>query len=241
MHRVHDARQAAEAARRLAEAGFDDWSLDLIFALPPELSRNWRRDLEQALALQPSHLSCYGLTVEQHTPLARWEDRGLVRAAGDALWEEEFLAAHDALGAAGFEHYEVSNYARPGRRARHNSAYWHRVPYLGLGPAAHGFDGAVRRWNEREYAAWQARVAGGEDPVAGQERLSTAQARIEAVYLGLRSTSGVLLDEIDRQEVESWRRAGWAELEDRRVRLTATGWLRLDALTAALTNVRSRL
>jgi oxygen-independent coproporphyrinogen-3 oxidase len=239
MHRVHDARQAAEAARRLTEAGFDDWSLDLIFALPPELQRDWHHDLERALALGPTHVSCYGLTVEERTPLARWRGRGLVRPAADAQWEEEFLAAHEAFTGAGFGHYEVSNYARAGRQARHNSAYWLRVPYVGLGPGAHGFDGSVRRWNEREYVAWLKRAARGQDPLAGTERLSPAQARIEAIYLGLRSHFGVLLDEINRQEIESWRRAGWAEVEGGRVRLTATGWLRVDALAAALTDVRS--
>jgi oxygen-independent coproporphyrinogen-3 oxidase len=241
MHRVHDATQAMAAARTLVREGFDDWSLDLIFALPPDLGREWRRDLEQALALGVPHVSCYGLTVERHTPLARWQDRGLVRGAGDARWEDEFLAAHETFGAEGFEHYEVSNYAREGRWARHNSAYWLRVPYVGLGPAAHGFDGEIRRWNEREFVAWQRRASQGEDPVAGQERLSETDARTEAIYLGLRSRFGVLVDDIDRQEIEAWRRAGWAELEDDRLRLTATGWLRLDALAAALTNVRSRL
>lgn len=241
MHRAHDARRAEEAARVLEAAGFDDWSLDLIFALPAELGRDWVRDLERALALAPPHISAYGLTVEARTPLARWHDRGLVREAGEDSWAAEFLAAHETLGAAGFDHYEVSSYAQPGRRARHNGAYWSRVPYLGLGPGAHGFDGQTRRWNEREFAAWQARAAAGEDPVAGEERLTDQDKATEEVYLGLRRTNGVHVGTVDRQEVDRWRLAGWAELQDDRVRLTARGWLRLDALAASLTSLRSRL
>ena len=241
MHRAHDAQRAVTAARALADAGFGDWSVDLIFALPAELARDWKRDLDRALALDPPHVSAYGLTVEARTPLARWHDRGLVREAPEESWETEFLLAHQALGAAGFEHYEVSSYARPGRRARHNSAYWARVPYVGLGPGAHGFDGATRRWNEREFAAWRDRVMAGEDPVAGAERLTGEEIATEEIYLGLRSTNGVQVSAVDRQEIDRWIGEGWAVLEGDRIRLTAAGWLRLDALAASLTNLRSRL
>lgn len=241
MHRSHDAARAAEAVASLRSAGFDDWSLDLIFALPAGLERDWRRDLELAIALEPPHLSCYGLTVEPHTPLMRWRERGLVRERDETGHEAEFLEAHETLSAAGYDHYEVSNYARPGRVARHNSAYWRRVPYVGLGPSAHEFDGATRRWNEREFAAWHRRAVRGEDPVAGMEALTADQARLEAIYLGLRTAFGVRTGEADRQIAETWLAHGWAQVHDGRVRLTATGWLRLDALVAALTDVRSRL
>ncbi|HSA57025.1 MAG TPA: radical SAM family heme chaperone HemW [Gemmatimonadaceae bacterium] len=241
MHRSHDARRAVDAARTLTGAGFDDWSVDLIFALPAELGRDWARDLEQALALAPPHVSAYGLTVEARTPLARWHDRGLVCGAGEETWEAEFRAAHETLSAAGYEHYEVSSHARPGHRARHNAAYWARVPYIGLGPGAHGFDGQVRRWNEREFAAWQRRATAGEDPVAGQERLAAADVALEELYLGLRSTLGVHVGAVDRLEIDRWRGEGWAELRGDRIRLTTAGWLRLDALVASLTSRRSRL
>ncbi|MGH9204765.1 MAG: radical SAM family heme chaperone HemW, partial [Vicinamibacterales bacterium] len=151
MHRTHDASQVASAASALREAEFEDWSLDLIFALPPEVQRSWTDDLTQAIALGPAHISCYGLTVEPQTPLLRWRERGQVHDAEEERYEAEFLAADRLLSSAGYEHYEVSNYARADRRARHNAAYWRRVPYVGLGPSAHGFDGTERRWNAREY------------------------------------------------------------------------------------------
>jgi oxygen-independent coproporphyrinogen-3 oxidase len=145
------------------------------------------------------------------------------------------------LDGAGFEHYEVSNYARPGREARHNSAYWSGVPYVGLGPAAHGFDGEVRRWNEHGYAAWRDRVLAGADPIAGSERLSTENRIAESVYLGLRSRIGLATDASDLRIAAPWIEAGWMTCaSDHRLRCTPEGWLRLDALAAALTHHRSR-
>lgn len=240
MHRSHDSARVHDAVRALREAGISDWSLDLIYALPAEVTRDWRRDLEAAIALDPPHLSAYGLTVEPHTPVMRWRERGLVHEAVEERYEEEFCVAHEALTDAGYEHYEVSNYARDGHRALHNSAYWERVPYVGLGPSAHSFDGAVRRWNEREYVAWMRRARSGEDPLGGEERLTVEQAAIEEIYLGLRSLIGVEVTAADRAEIERWTVQGWATVFAGRVRLTPTGWLRLDALSAALTDVRSR-
>ncbi|HET7024480.1 MAG TPA: radical SAM protein, partial [Gemmatimonadales bacterium] len=144
MHRTHRAEQVAPAVAALRSAGISDVSLDLIYALPAEVPRDWRRDLELALALRPDHLSLYGLTVEAHTPLAHWVARSEVRGAEDERYAEEFLVADAMLAGAGFEHYEVSNYSRPGKRARHNSAYWRRATYIGLGPSAHSAFGRER-------------------------------------------------------------------------------------------------
>jgi oxygen-independent coproporphyrinogen-3 oxidase len=186
-------------------------------------------------------VSLYGLTVEVGTPLRRWVDRGLTVEQPEEGYATDFLTAHRMLASAGFEHYEVSNYARPGRRARHNSAYWTGVPYVGLGPAAHGFDGETRRWNVRGYAAWREQAAAGSDPLEGSERLTEANRVAEAVYLGLRTDAGLLIVETDRPLVASWVDAGWATLShDDRVRCTPEGWLRLDALATALTHHRSR-
>ena len=121
-------------SRRSVRAGIDDLSLDLIFGLPAALGRDWDRDLAAAFALAPDHLSLYGLTVEDHTPLGRWTARGEVTPVDEERYAAEFLAAARALVDHGFEHYEVSNAARPGRRARHNGAYWRRAPFIGLGP-----------------------------------------------------------------------------------------------------------
>jgi oxygen-independent coproporphyrinogen-3 oxidase len=240
MHRTHDAAQTVRAAELLRAGGIADLSLDLIFALPSSVPRDWGADVARALALRPTHLSLYGLTVEPGTPLGRWAERGTVTEADEDRYAEEFLHAHQALTAAGFEHYEVSNFALPGHRARHNSAYWSGAPYLGLGPSAHGFDGHERRWNLSAYAAWVRTVESGVDPIEGSERLDPSMRDAESVYLGLRTLDGLPLAQGDVARTARWESEGWAVRVGDRLRLTAPGWLRLDSLAADLTVARSR-
>jgi oxygen-independent coproporphyrinogen-3 oxidase len=239
MHRTHSVDAIAGAVSAARSAGITDISLDLIFALPASLNRDWSADLARAIELEPTHLSLYGLTVEPHTPLGRWTSRGDVDEAPEDRYADEFLEAHSTMTAAGFEHYEVSNFAKPNRRSRHNSSYWKRVPYLGLGPSAHSFDGTERRWNEREYEAWRERAL-REDPIGGAELLTADNEAAERVYLGLRTTDGLTLRPEDREIIESWTSNGWARITADRVILSIEGWLRLDSLAAALTSARSR-
>ncbi len=241
MHRVHDSAAIDRAVHVARDAGITNLSLDLIFALPEALQRNFERDVERALALEPDHISLYGLTVEPATPLGRWVAAGREAEQPEEGYEREYLTAHRLLTSAGYEHYEVSNYARPGRRARHNSAYWAAVPYVGLGPAAHEFDGATRRWNARAYADWLHRISAGSDPVDGAETLTPENRVAEEVYLGMRSDRGLLLREDERQMAGKWADAGWVFVTpDAVLHCTADGWLRLDSLAAALTHRRSR-
>ncbi len=172
MHRVHDSRQALDAFHTLRGAGFDNISLDLIFALPRSLDRSWTADLHRALDLKPEHISLYGLTIEHSTPLARWTDRGSIIPADEEMYSADFLLADQQLTSAGYEHYEVSNFARPGRMSRHNSAYWSGSPYLGIGPSAHSFDGDTRSWNVAQYADWSSRLTRCESVIAESERLT---------------------------------------------------------------------
>jgi putative oxygen-independent coproporphyrinogen III oxidase len=240
MHRTHDAaavRASVEAARA---AGFDNLSLDLIFALPESLGRTWEGDLREAVAFAPEHLSVYGLTVEPATPLARWRDRGLLHEAPDERYEREFLTAHEMLDANGFAHYEVSNYARAGREARHNSAYWRGVPYAAVGPSAHSFEGGRRRWNLSAYAAWLAAVGAGRDPMEADEEVTPELRALEEVYLALRTARGLHLEPGEPPKLQPWLDAGWATIDaTETLRLTPLGWLRLDALTEYLTGIRS--
>jgi oxygen-independent coproporphyrinogen-3 oxidase len=241
MHRTHDAAQIGRAIDAARKAGIEDLSIDLIFSLPDNVERSWSTDLERALAVEPTHVSLYGLTIEPHTPLGRWRERGELEASPDDQYEAEFLMAHESLADAGFEHYEVSNFARPGRRARHNSAYWSRVPYVGLGPSSHGFDGVERRWNDAAYAEWQRRITAGFDPLAGRELLSADDIAAERTYLGLRTNGGLTLANDELARVSAWIDQGWGALHDgNRLVLTPQGWLRLDALAADLTVERSR-
>lgn len=241
MHRTHDAVAIARAVDAARSQGIDNYSLDLIFALPEVLHRDWERDVEQALALEPSHVSLYGLTLEPMTPLGRRHARGDVTEAPDESYEREFLAAHLALGDAGFEHYEVSNFAKAGLRARHNAAYWAAVPFAGIGPSAHAFDGTVRRWNVSAYRDWLERLSESSDPIAGSERLTSENRMAETVYLGLRTAAGLQLSTAEVERTRAWVEAGWANLESSgRLVLTVSGWLRLDSLAADLTLFRSR-
>jgi oxygen-independent coproporphyrinogen III oxidase len=241
MHRTHDSQATANAVHSAREAGITNLSLDLIFALPEALERNFGNDVERLLALEPDHVSVYGLTIEPKTPLGRWVSGGLTVEQPEEGYEADFLTAHRMLDAAGFEHYEVSNYGKPQRRAIHNSAYWSGVPYIGLGPAAHGFDGVTRRWNTRHYAEWRDVALAGSDPREGEELLTPENRVAEQVYLGLRSDGGLDVLPNEMELVRRWVDAGWARLDsDGRLRCTPEGWLRLDALAAALTHHRSR-
>jgi len=244
MHRVHDAASSQRAVAIARNGGLEHFSLDLIFAVPESLERDWSRDVDMMLQLNPDHLSLYGLTVEPHTPLGRWHARGEVQESSEDRYESEFMDANRRLAAAGFEHYEVSNFAMPGHRARHNSAYWRGVPYLGIGPSAHGFDGKHRRWNVPAYAAWLSLLGRAADPVSGTELLTADNRLAEQVYLGLRTRDGLAVTEAERLHVQTWLKAGWVEWTEldkkTTIRCTPLGWLRLDALAADLTALRSR-
>ncbi|MEO7455204.1 MAG: radical SAM family heme chaperone HemW [Gemmatimonadaceae bacterium] len=241
MHRGHGAAGTAEAVATARAAGIANLSLDLIFALPESLERNWLTDVRRVLELEPDHISLYGLTIEPSTPLGKWVAAGATVEQPEEGYVADFMLAHDQLTRAGFDHYEVSNYALAGRRARHNSAYWNHSAYAGLGPAAHAFDGRTRRWNSRAYAAWRDIALSGVDPIEGSEELTADNRVAEDVYLGLRSDAGLLVTPADDVAVRPWIDAGWAALgTDGRLRCTAQGWLRLDALAAALTHHRSR-
>jgi len=240
MHRLHDAAGAGRAFAALRDGGIPAISVDLIFALPAPLAHDVRTDLHRILTLAPDHVSAYGLTLEPRTPYARWVERGTVPPAADDRYAAEFLAVHDALTGAGFEHYEVSNYARPRARSRHNAAYWGGAAYAGLGPAAHGFRGRERRWNLRDWAAYEPVALAGRDPVAGREILDDRQRRLERVFLGLRRAEGLPAPEarlLDGKALLAAERAGWLTVGDR-VCPTPAGWLVMDALTASLTTFR---
>jgi len=240
MHRTHSAEQIGSAFTTLRDAGIRNISLDLIFALPESLHRNWHADVDRVLELQPEHISLYGLTVEPHTPLSRWLGRGEVTEASEERYESDFMLAHQQLGDAGFEHYEVSNFARQDRRSRHNSSYWTGASYAGIGPSAHSFDGAVRSWNVAAYADWERRLRSGDAIVAESETLTGENRLSERVYLGLRTTDGLPASDAEIRLARPWQEAGWAEIRNRTIVLTATGFLRLDALAASLTLAGSR-
>ena len=226
MHRVHTVDQIFRAVEAVRCAGIADLSVDLIFGLPRAQERDWAGDLEQAFSLEPQHVSLYGLTIEAHTPLGHWTARGESIPVDEETYAGEFLTAHSALTAQGYEHYEVSNAARPGHRARHNSAYWQRAPSIGLG--------RERRWNVRDWAAYERLVAAGKSPAEGRELLDEAAVALEELYLGLRTIDGLAGDRVPAAVRHRWEAEGWALPGNDRVRLSAEGWLRLDPLVASI-------
>jgi oxygen-independent coproporphyrinogen-3 oxidase len=239
MHRSHGPESSRQAMHALRDAHMQSVSLDLIFGLPEELDSKFTRTLEDAIALEPDHLSVYGLTAEPRTPYARWLAREAVRAIPDDAYAEEFLLGHERLTQAGYEHYEVSNYARPGHRARHNSAYWTGAPYAGLGPSAHRHRPGERSWNVPAWTRYESLLARGHDPTEAREALSDEQIRLERIYLGLRTQEGIeaaLLDgscnRVARHEAIV---RGLLQERDGRIRTNPRGWLALDEIVAALT------
>lgn len=238
MHGPEGARRAVATARA---AGLDELSLDLIFALPDEIERSWSADLDAVLALDPPHVSLYGLTVEAGTPLARGVEEGKVTPAGEERYRDEYLYAVERLAGAGYEPYEVSNFARPGHASRHNRVYWEGGAYLGLGNGAHSFNEPLRRWNLRDWDAYARAAGAGRLAVADEETVDAAARRLEKVWLGLRTDRGVPEAELGPRAAaltRRWRTAGLAlpagPGPDATVRLTPTGWLLLDRLAVEL-------
>jgi len=239
--RRHTAAQAAAALVRSRAAGFDEVGIDLIWGLPGQTAPAWMAALETALTFAPEHLSCYQLTVEPATPLAAQVAAGEVALPGEAAQAALFLAGSALLSQQGFEHYEVSNFARgDGRRSRHNQKYWRRIPVLGLGPAAHSFDGTSRFANVRSLDGYLAALEHGEPPLDFCEVLSDAQASSEAIFLGLRTAEGVALDAVATvprldQKLAALDRDGLARVRDGRLRPTIRGLLVADRLPLLLT------
>lgn len=235
MGRMHGPEGPGRAVAAARSAGFDNVSVDLIFGLPARLNRDWAADLDRALALEPEHISLYGLTAEAATPLGRWVASGREQLADEDRYREEYLHAAETLTRAGYVHYEVSNFARPGRESQHNRAYWQGVAYLGLGPGAHSFLPPRRSWNVRDWAEYRVRVLGGRSPVDGEEEVAPDAAGLERLWLGLRVAEGLGgLTERQMEVARTWQNRGWAEVNGGGVRLTAEGWLLLDRLVLEL-------
>ena len=204
-HTADEARRSIDFAR---EAGFENISIDLMYALPGQSSDGWTATLEQALRFSPEHLSCYQLTIKEGTPFFDFHQMGAFQLCAEKAEAELFMATSAFLAERGYGHYEVSNFTRSEKfQARHNSKYWRHAPYLGLGPAAHSFDGRRRWWNVRSVEGYinklvavpdEAQVAWSEKtmPVEGFELLSDDQLRTEALMLGLRTRRGIALEQV---------------------------------------------
>jgi oxygen-independent coproporphyrinogen-3 oxidase len=243
--RGHTAAEARAAYRDARRAGFDNVSVDLIYGIPGQSVADWRDGLRAAISLQPDHLSVYALSLaltpdEWSAPpragALRWRRRMAARQDDD-LAAEQYRLAEEQFAVAGYRHYELSSWARPGFESRHNSAYWTRRPYTGIGAGAHSYDGAeLRSWNTRDLDGYLGTVERGVRPIAGSERLDREARMFEAVALGLRQVEGLSRAGFQAEfgtDPVAWRRdaaarsaaAGLLDIGDARLRLTPHGRL----------------
>jgi oxygen-independent coproporphyrinogen-3 oxidase len=244
--RIHDPDDARKAIRAARAAGFDDLNLDLIFAVPGGTRTAWQADVAEVLQWAPEHISAYNLTYEPGTPFHALRARGTLRPLDDEdeLWMYQHV--REALAAAGYEQYEISNFARPGHQARHNQSYWRGIDYLGLGAGAHSYAHTPdwgRRWsNERIPERYIAAVGGG-DATVSREALSFDTATAEFMFLGLREHDGIdpaafaerfgrPLEDV-HPEVAVFRTDGFLEERAGRLALSERGLLLADSIFSA--------
>jgi putative oxygen-independent coproporphyrinogen III oxidase len=243
--RSHSAADALQTFSDLRSAGFTNVSFDLIAGLPGQTLPGWRRNIKQALELNPEHLSFYLLEVHSGTPLAEHIRRGIQPQPDDDLAGVmyEWMLEHAAN--AGYEHYEISNLCRPGFHSQHNVKYWTGAPYYGFGCSAHSYDGRARRWsNQRDVLKYTELVENGVSPVVEEQQLSDTDVRAEAVFLGMRlmqgvdlrryrESFGVDLREEHGEDLDRFCKAGLVEFDGDLVRLTRNGALLSNEVFAA--------
>jgi oxygen-independent coproporphyrinogen-3 oxidase len=227
MNRAHNADEAEQCVRLAREAGFDNISIDLIYGIP--LFSVWQYDLDRALSLDVPHLSAYALTIEPDTAFGRWTQKGKLPALDEGLAADHFEQLTQTLAGAGYEHYEISNFAKPGHYARHNTAYWQQRPYLGVGPSAHSYNGHSRQFNVANNALYLRAIEAGELP-AETETLTPADRVNEYLLTGLRTQWGCSLTELSQLtggDFEQQQASALGELYEQQWLQKADGFLRL--------------
>ena len=243
--RLHNADQVGEAIATARSCGFDNVSLDLMYGLPDETDASFDGDIAKAVALAPKHISFYSLMLEGAVPLRYQVQRREVTLPEDDIVSERYLRAVDFLGQAGFEHYEISNYALPGFACRHNMAYWQNSNYVAFGPAAVGTIGSERYKNEADIFRYVKKLAQRELPIADKEEVTAGKRLIETIMLSLRLAGGLDLTRLKgehKYDLPSARRAllhqltanGDIEMDEANLRLTTKGMFRSDLIASAL-------
>jgi oxygen-independent coproporphyrinogen III oxidase len=244
MNRAHDARQAEMAVEQASSAGFNNFSLDLIYGLPELTNEKWYENLRKAISLNTAHISCYALTVEPKTALFNMIQTKKTADVQPEKQADQFLIAIEELEAAGFEHYEISSFAKPGRRSRHNSAYWQSKKYLGLGPAAHSFDGKSRQWNIANNALYIKGLNEGQ-PKIEFENLLPMDLLNEYIMTSLRTIEGLDLQKVSDQfgnekslslenSAKKYIQSNKIERKKEKLILTNSGKLFADGIAASL-------
>lgn len=233
LHRRHNSDEVKHAVKLLREAGIKNISIDLMFGFPDESLSQWKEDISAALALNVEHISAYSLMYEEDTPLWKMLDTGKVKEIDEELSLTMFKELVCQLTDAGYEHYEISNFARPGYRSRHNSSYWHQVPYIGLGAAAHSFDLNSRLWNVADLKLYIEEINNGIIPME-REELDNDTTFNDIITTALRTSDGIDLNALETRLGKRYRNTlisaagkhleqGLLEIRHDRLRLTAEG------------------
>ena len=243
LHRRHTTAQVPLAVERLRHAGIRNISVDLMYGFPNETLSDWDKDITSVLSLQVEHLSAYALQYEEGTPLYRLLQRGEVSEVDDELSRNMYYLLKDRLAAAGYEHYEISNFAKKGFRSRHNSSYWNQTPYIGIGAAAHSFDGQNRQWNIADIRRYVAGIE-SEKPVEEQEQLTPDNHYNEVVMTALRTCEGLALNKLSRtyrdyclQQAQQFLYSGLLRLQNQRLILSREGLFVSDMVMTELMRV----
>lgn len=245
LNRAHNSKAALDCVHTARAAGFGNISIDLIYAIPGEDNSAWRSSLARAIDLCPEHISAYSLTIEEKTVFGKWRNKGKLLPTDDDKAAEQMEIMMDVLEAAGYEHYEVSNFSKPGFQSRHNSSYWKREKYLGVGPSAHSYNGATRQYNISNNHLYVKSITNGSIPCE-IENLTISERINDYILTSLRTSWGcdtsMLLHEFQFNLVEKNRdyinkliAAGMVTLDHAGIlRLTRRGRLIADAIAADL-------
>ncbi|TNE27449.1 MAG: radical SAM family heme chaperone HemW [Bacteroidetes bacterium] len=244
MNRNHKASKSIESVRLAQKHGIDNITIDLIYGVPASSMERWKENVKMALELEVPHISAYALTVEPKTALAHSVKVGKVTEPSEGEAHAQFVYLRSALNEAGFEAYEISNYGKPGWHSVHNSNYWNGVPYLGIGPGAHSFDGDIRRWNIRNNVKYAHAIQKGVNWFE-IEQLSVRDRYNEFVMTGVRRSAGISLEEVRvrfgeeysahlQSEAERYIENGWLAWNGDRLCLTSDGLFFADGIAADL-------
>ena len=244
MNRAHNAQQAEACILLAQEAGFHNLTIDLIYGTPGLTDARWQENVQKALALGVPHLSCYALTVEPGTALQKMIAQHKKEAVDDEKQARHFTLLMQWMQEAGYEHYEISNFARPGFRSRHNTSYWQGVPYLGLGPSAHSFNGAARQWNIANNALYIQSLQNDKVPFEA-EQLNAAQRLNEYIMISLRTAEGIDLRRLEKEfgtealnavegSLQPYLQSNKCVIDEERIILTKEGKFFADGIAAGL-------
>ena len=243
LNRRHTASQVKEAVGTLRRSGFDNISIDMMYGFPDETLESWQQDIDTALGLEVEHLSAYSLMYEEGTPLYQLMNEGQIQMCNEELERSMYYTLVDRLSAAGYEHYELSNFAKPGRRSRHNNSYWKDVPYIGLGAAAHSYNGRCRQWNISDLRHYIKGIENGQ-PLTEQEEFDTDTRYNDRIAVALRTCEGMSLGELTSSQQDYLLRSaqrymsdGLLELKNGSIKLTRKGLFVSDMVMADLMKV----